>query len=160
MLMVIIMITGDFLGMSVTTDNVRPSGSPSVWQIGKLTEAGAVMGTCFLAFCTGSLLVGKFALGLGIGQLQTLAAVTLIIGGEAILYSVRERRHLWRSLPSAWMIVASLADITIISGLALGGVAMHSIPAAVLAGVIVAALLFGFALDFVRVPVFRRLGIS
>lgn len=58
------------------------------------------------------------------------------------------------------MIVASLADITIISGLALGGVAMHSIPAAVLAGVIVAALLFGFALDFVKVPVFRRLGIS
>ncbi len=47
MLMVIIMITGDFLGMSVTTDNVRPSGSPSVWQIGKLTEAGAVMGDVF-----------------------------------------------------------------------------------------------------------------
>jgi H+-transporting ATPase len=42
MLMVIIMITGDFLGMSVTTDNVRPSTAPSVWQIAKLTKAGVV----------------------------------------------------------------------------------------------------------------------
>ena len=65
MLMVIIMITGDFLGMSVTTDNVRPSSTPSVWQIAKLTKAGVAMGLCFLAFCTGSLLIGKFSLGLG-----------------------------------------------------------------------------------------------
>jgi H+-transporting ATPase len=159
MLMVIIMITGDFLGMSVTTDNVQPSSSPSIWQISKLTKAGVIMGLCFLTFCTGSLLVGKFALGMAIGQLQTLTAVTLIIGGEAILYSVRERRHLWRSKPSNWMIVASLADIGIISGLALAGTEMHSLSAAVLAGVVVAAVFFGLALDFVKVPVFRRLGI-
>jgi len=160
MLMVIIMITGDFLGMSVTTDNVRPSASPSVWQIGRLTKAGVVMGMCFLAFCTGSLLVGKFALGFGTGQLQTLAAVTLIVGGEAILYSVRERRHFWRSVPSTWMIVASLADIGIISGLALGGVEMHRLSVAVVSGVLVASMLFGLVFDLVKVPVFRRLRIS
>jgi H+-transporting ATPase len=119
MLMVIIMITGDFLGMSVTTDNVRPSIAPSVWQIGRLTKAGVVMGMCFLAFCTGSLLVGKYSLGMGIRQLQTLTAVTLIFGGEAILYCVRERRHLWTSLPSKWMVISSVGDILIISLLAL-----------------------------------------
>jgi H+-transporting ATPase len=160
MLMVIIMITGDFLGMSVTTDRVRPSGSPSVWQIGKLTKAGVILGMCFLTFCTGSLLVGKFALGLGIGQLQTLTAVTLIIGGEAILYSVRERRHLWKSMPSTWMIVASVADVGIIASLALSGVGVHELSVAVVGGVLVASVLFGVALDFVKVPVFRRLGIS
>jgi H+-transporting ATPase len=160
MLMVIIMITGDFLGMSVTTDRVRPSGSPSVWQIGKLTKAGVILGMCFLAFCTGSLIVGKFALGLGIGQLQTLTAVNLIIGGEAILYSVRERRHLWKSMPSTWMIVASVADVGIIASLALSGVGVHELSVAVVGGVLVASVLFGVALDFVKVPVFRRLGIS
>jgi H+-transporting ATPase len=159
MLMVIIMITGDFLGMSVTTDNVQPSAAPSVWQIGKLTKAGVVLGMCFLVFCTGSLLVGKYSLGLGIGQLQTLCAVTLIFGGEAILYSVRERQHLWRSLPSTWMIIASLADIVIISSLALGGLEMHALSLSLIAGVFVASAFFGFALDFVKVPAFRRLGI-
>jgi H+-transporting ATPase len=37
MLMVIIMLTGDLLGMSMTTDNVRPSPMPNVWRIGRLT---------------------------------------------------------------------------------------------------------------------------
>jgi len=119
-----------------------------------------ILGMCFLTFCTGSLLVGKFALGLGIGQLQTLTAVTLIIGGEAILYSVRERRHLWKSMPSTWMIVASVADVGIIASLALRGVGVHELSVAVVGGVLVASVLFGVALDFVKVPVFRRLGIS
>ena len=159
MLMVIIMITGDFLGMSVTTDHVRPSVAPSVWKIGRLTKAGVVMGLCFLAFCTGSLLIGKYSLGMDIGQLQTLTAVTLIFGGEAILYSVRERRHLWMSLPSRWMVIASAGDILIITVLALRGIEMKAVSIAVIATVLAAAALFGFVLDFIKVPVFRRLEI-
>ena len=158
-LMAVIMITGDFLGMSVTTDHVRPSAAPSVWKIGNLTKAGVVMGGCLLAFCTGSLLIGKYCLELGIGQLQTLAAVTFIFGGEAILYCVRERRHLWKSLPSTWMIFASVVDVMIISVLAIGGIEMQPLSPAVGAALLVAAVLFGFLVDFIKVPTFRRLGI-
>ena len=39
LLMVIVMITGDFLTMSLTTDNVRPSAMPNAWRIGNLTMA-------------------------------------------------------------------------------------------------------------------------
>ena len=150
MLMVIIMITGDFLGMSVTTDNVRPSSTPSVWQIAKLTKAGVAMGLCFLVFCTTSLLIGKFSLGLGTAQLQTLCAITLIFGGEAILYCVRERRHLWKSSPSTWMVVASLSDIVIISVLALGGIEMHALSVAIAVSVLGAAVLFGLLWTLLR----------
>jgi H+-transporting ATPase len=158
--MVIIMITGDFLGMSVTTDNVRPSVAPSVWQIGQLTKAGVVMGACFLAFCTGTLLVGKFLLGLGIGRLQTLAALSLIFGGEAILYCVRERRHLWKSPPSRWLVTASVADIVIIFVLATRGIEMRAISPLITAVVLAAAAVFSLLLDFIKVPLFRRLDIS
>lgn len=34
LLMVILLITGDFLAMSLTTDNVRPSPMPNAWRIG------------------------------------------------------------------------------------------------------------------------------
>jgi len=44
MLMVIIMITGDFLGTSLTTDHVRPSATPNTWRIRNLTLAGILMG--------------------------------------------------------------------------------------------------------------------
>ena len=60
LLMVIVMVTGDFLSMSLTTDNVRPSPTPNSWRIGSLTMAGVVMGVCLLAFCTGVLAVGRF----------------------------------------------------------------------------------------------------
>ena len=45
LLMVLIMITGDFLGMSLTTDHVRPSPQPNAWRVGNLTIAGVTMGT-------------------------------------------------------------------------------------------------------------------
>ena len=44
LLMVIVMITGDFLSMSLTTDNVRPSPTPNAWRIGSLTMAGVTHG--------------------------------------------------------------------------------------------------------------------
>ena len=82
MLMVILMITGDFLAMSLTTDNVRPSPLPNAWRIGKLTIAGGVHGSLLL-FCTAVLAVGKFRMGLGIEALRTLALVALVFGSEA-----------------------------------------------------------------------------
>jgi H+-transporting ATPase len=85
--MVIIMITGDFLGMSVTADNVRPSAKPNQWQIGKLVWHARFWGSAFSGSALSALLVGKYQLGLDIGALQTLAAIALVFGGEATLYA-------------------------------------------------------------------------
>jgi H+-transporting ATPase len=160
MLMVIIMITGDFLGMSVTTDNVRQSSKPNRWQIGKLTLACTVPGGCLLGFCTGVLLVGKYQLGLEIGALQTLAMIALVFGGEGTLYALRERQHLWNSVPGRWVIVASMGDFLIISTLAVRGLGMQALPVAVVMSVFAAAILFAFLMDLVKVPVFRKLQIA
>ena len=65
MLMVIIMLTGDLLGMSMTTDNVRPSPTPNAWRIGALTMAGVFMGISELIFCAAVLATAKFRLDLG-----------------------------------------------------------------------------------------------
>ncbi len=69
MLMVIIMLTGDLLGMSTTTDNVRPSPAPNTWRIGRLTIAGVFMGVSELIFCTAVLAIAKYRLGFGIDTL-------------------------------------------------------------------------------------------
>ena len=160
LLMVIVMITGDFLSMSLTTDKVRPSPTPNAWRIGSLTMAGVIMGICLLAFCSGVLAVGKFEMGLGIDALRTLAFVVLVFGSQATLYAIRQRRHLWGIRPSLWLAVSSVADIGIASTLAIGGIAMTALPALLVAGTIGAAAVFAFVLDFVKVPVFARLGIT
>jgi len=160
LLMVLIMITGDFLSMSLTTDDVRPSPMPNAWRVGSLMIAGVIMGICLLAFCTGVLAVGKFGMNLGTGALRTLAFTALVFGGQATIYAIRERRHLWGSRPSLWLAASSVADVLIASILAVGGIAMAPLSALVVAGTLAAASVFAFALDMVKVPVFARLRIA
>jgi H+-transporting ATPase len=161
MLMVIVMITGDFLGMSLTTDNVRPSPLPNRWKIGNLTVAGIFMGVSELVLCIGVLAIGRFRLGLGIATLQTLAFFTLVCGNQATTYAVRARRRIWATpRPSRWLVLSSIADLLIASTLATCGWLMMPLPVWVVSSVIAGAIAFAFVLDLVKVSVFSRLKIS
>jgi H+-transporting ATPase len=159
LLLVISMITGDFLSMLATTDNVHGSAAPNVWHVRNLTVGGISLGLCDLLFCMSSLAIGKYLLGFGLETLQTLSIVTLIFSGQAILYVVRERRHLWSSRPSAWLMAASAADLLIIATLATRGIFMKPLPLSVVAVVFGAAVVFSILLDQIKVPVFRLLKI-
>jgi H+-transporting ATPase len=160
MLMVIVMITGDFLATSLTTDRVRPSKMPNSWQIGRITIAGVILGVCFLAFSTAILAIGKFEMHLGIEALQTLSVVAIVFGSQATTYVIRGRQHLWGLRPSIWLVLSSVADVLIISTLALLGIAMAPLPIAIIAGEFGAALAFGVVMDLVKIPIFARLRIS
>jgi H+-transporting ATPase len=160
LLMVIVMIAGDFLAMSLTTDNVRPSPMPNAWRIGSLTMAGALMGICLLAFCTAVLAVGKFEMGLGIDALRTLAFTVLVFGSQATIYAIRQRRHLWGSRPSRWLVASSVTDVLIASILSIEGIAMTPLPAWIVAGTFAAAAVLAVILDSVKVPAFRYLNIA
>jgi H+-transporting ATPase len=160
MLMVIIMLTGDLLGMSLTTDNVRPSPMPNAWRIGKLTIAGVFMGICELVFCTAVLAIGKFRLGFGIDALRTMAFVAIVFGNQATTYTNRERQRLGSVRPSRWLIGSSVADVSIASTLAVCGIAMSPLPVLAVGETLVAAAVFAFIADFAKAPVFNRLGIA
>ena len=160
MLMVIVMITGDFLAMSLTTDRVRPSSMPNSWQVGRITTAGAILGACFLTFCIAVLAVGKFEMRFGIEALRTLSVVAIVYGSQATIYALRARRNLWGLRPTIWLVASSVADILIISTLAIRGIAMAPLPVSVLVCEFGAAIAFGLILDGVKIPVFARLGIS
>jgi len=99
-------------------------------------------------------------MGFEIGELRTLAFVVIVFGNQATTYTNRERRHLWSSRPSFWLVVSSIADLLIASTLAIGGIAMTPLPAWIVAGTLAAAAVFAVILDLVKVPVFRRLGIA
>jgi H+-transporting ATPase len=160
MLMVIIMLTGDLLGMSTTTDNVRPSPMPNSWRVGKLTLAGGIMGISELVFCSAVLALGRYHLGSGIEVLRTLAFVAIVFGNQATTYTNRERQRMWSSCPSLWLIASSVVDVLIATTLAVCGIAMAPLPLFVVGGILAAAALFAFALDFAKVPVFNRLKIA
>ncbi len=159
MLMVLIMLTGDFLGMSLTTDNVIPSPLPNSWRIGNLTMVGIFMGVCELAFCTAVFAIGKFRLGLEIEALQTLAFLAVVFGNEASLYAIRARQRLW-STPSRWLVLSSVADVLIASTLAICGIVMTALPVILVGGILGAAVVFAFVADVAKFPVLSRLKIA
>ncbi|MGP8119103.1 MAG: HAD-IC family P-type ATPase [Xanthobacteraceae bacterium] len=160
LLMVLVMITGDFLGMALTTDNVRPSRTPNAWRIGRLTVAGVGTGIAELVFCTSVLAFGAYRMGYDIDALRTLAFVVIVFGNQSTTYTNRERRRLWSSRPSLWLVVSSVVDLGIASTLAVGGIAMTPLPVMVVAGILAAAVVFAVILDLAKVPLFARLGIT
>ena len=158
MLVVILVISGDFLAMSATTDHVRASQQPNAWRIGRVTVAASVLGLCNAAFCTAVLAFGRFDLGLLQHHgLRTLAAVTLVFNTQATFYVVRDRRHLWSSRPSRWVILSSVVDIAIITVLAGRGVLMHALAWRLIVLVLVASALFALILDGVKRLLFAYL---
>jgi len=159
-LMVIMMISGDFLAMSSSTDRVRPSPSPSIWRIGNLTITSVVLGICNLSFCVGVLAIGRSVLHLGSSEIQTLAAVTLVFTGQSVFYVARERRHLWSSRPSKWVLLSSAADLGIITILATFGFLMTPLPLRIIGVIAAACIGLAFALDAVKLALFRRLKLA
>lgn len=156
-LIAIIMITGDFLAMSATTDNVRPSPRPNAWHINNISVLGVSLAAGNLAFCAGIIALGRYRLGLSIPALQTLATVAVVFTGQAIFYVVRDRRRLWSSRPSRWIVLSSIADVAIITVLATQGFLMTPLPAILVAGVLGAAAGFAFVLDGIKLIVSRSL---
>ncbi|WP_316167146.1 MULTISPECIES: HAD-IC family P-type ATPase [unclassified Bradyrhizobium] len=156
-LIVISMITGDFLAMSAATDNVRPSAEPNAWRIGDLTLAGVIMGMVDLAFCVGVLLIGRDLLRLDLETLRTMTLVNLTFSGQSIYYVVRERRRLWSSRPSRTVVVSSITDILIVTALAATGSLMAPLALPIIAGLLAVAVVFAFLLDGAKAVIFRQL---
>ncbi len=160
LLMALIMIVGDTLGMSLATDNVRPSSRPNRWRVGRLTAAGVFMGSGQLIFSVAILAIGCFVARLDQLTLQTLAFLTIVCGNQATTYANRERLRIWSSRPSLWLIGSSAADTTLACVLASAGIAMAPLPIAAVAAVVAAAAAFAFLVDFAKVPIFRRLAFA
>jgi H+-transporting ATPase len=157
-LLVLLFMTNDFLAMSLTTDRASAAPMPSTWRIRDITAAAVVLGACKLVFSTGVLLFGRYQIGLGPEALQTLAFVTLVFGAQAVLFALRERRRMWSSKPSNWVLASSAADIAIASTLALSGILMEPLPWRVVAAIFMAAAGFALIFDQIKllvVPAFK-----
>jgi H+-transporting ATPase len=159
-LMVLMFMTNDFLAMSLTTDRASPAPGPSRWRMRNITAAAFVLGLCKLGFSTAMLALGAFRLGLGVGEVQTLAFVTLVFGNQAVLYVVRERRHLWSSKPGVWVLAASAGDIAIVSALALSGILMEPLAWRIVAAIFAAAIGFAFILDQIKLRITAKIEIE
>jgi H+-transporting ATPase len=159
-LMVLLVVTNDFLSMSLTTDRASPSPAPSVWRMPSITAAAVVLAACKLCFSTAVLAVGAFGLGLNATELRTLTFVALVFGNQAVLYALRERRHMWASRPGFWVAASSAMDIGFVTTLALTGFLMAPLSPHVTAAIFLASVALALTLDQIKLPVMSALKIN
>ena len=154
------MLTGDFVSMSRAADRARPSSYPNAWRIRNLTLAAIPLGLFKLAYCVGVLAAGWYVLHFSPDRMQTLTFAMLVFAGQANVFVLRERGHLWNSRPAPVMLLASSADVAIVGCLVGGGVLMSPLPLSVIAMLLAATFVFAVTMDLVKLAVFARLRID
>jgi H+-transporting ATPase len=159
LLIVLLLFTNDFVTMSIATDHVAPSDRPDRWDIPKIMlTAGALSGMVLILSFT-VFFVGRDVLHLPVAQLQTLIFLLLVFTGQGNVYLVRERKRLWNSLPSKWLVLSSVADVLIVSLLAARGVLMAAIPFHLIGQLLLSVVVFLVVIDSAKVRIFRYFGV-
>ena len=91
------------------------------------------------------LAVGHFRIGLDGESLDKPALVAPVFGIQTTLYAIRERRRLW-SRSGLWLNLSSLANVLIVSTMAVVGILTTPLPLELVTGTLVAAVGLGVVL--------------
>ncbi len=156
LLVLLLLFANDFVTMSLAEDNVRPSPKPDRWDIHTLVFSSLVVAFAWLIYIFAVYGVGR-SLGLPLASVQTLDFLGLVFSGLANVFLVRERGHLWASVPGRFLLWASLADILVVGGLAAMGWLMAPLPMPIIVGLLLATMVYTLILDQIKVPLLRRL---
>ncbi|MDE2465548.1 MAG: plasma-membrane proton-efflux P-type ATPase [Alphaproteobacteria bacterium] len=160
LLIVLLLFTNDFVTMSIATDNVSYSRRPDRWNIRMLMLTGSILAAFVLILSFTVFFVGKDLFGLHLEELQTLVFVMLVATGQGNVYLVRERGPFWRSRPSRWLIISSIADLVVVSAMAATGILMTAVKLKLILMVLAAVTIYLLVLDRIKIQLFRRLDVK
>ncbi len=120
---VLLLFLVDFVTISLSTDNVRPSEKPETWNITPLVKGATVLGVATVIESLALLYLGLNYLGLSnTAMLNTFSFDMLLFGGLFTIFVVRERGNFWKSKPSQPLLIAIAADIIISSLISIIGI--------------------------------------
>jgi H+-transporting ATPase len=160
LLMILLIFTNDFVTMSISTDNVKPSLQPNKWNIKAIISSAILLALPILTLSFGIFVYAHTVLKMPLANLQTLLFVMLVFSGQGTIYLVRERGHFWNSRPSKWMLIGTILDILFVGFLASQGILMASIPIALIGQLLIVIASYLFILDFIKVPIFTKLNLA
>jgi H+-transporting ATPase len=159
LLIVLLLLANDFVTMSLAVDHARPSPRPERWRVSALVSASLALATVVLAESFLDLWLARGVFHLSWPETQTLIFLMLVFSGQATVYVVRERGHFWTSRPVGWLVAATVADVIVVSALAVGGVLMTPIGLPYVLLVLGVAAAFMLVMDPVKVVALRRFGL-
>jgi H+-transporting ATPase len=158
--MLIMIFMTDFVKISLSTDNVRWSKKPSIWDINGLAKVSVVLGLIMVAEAFGLLYIGLHYFNLGVDNeaLSTFSFEILFFFAMFSIFVVREKGHFWDSAPSKILLSILLADMAL--GVVLstfGLLGLKAIPLIETIVVIGYAFLFSLIInDFIKFTLLKK----
>ncbi|BDC18054.1 plasma-membrane proton-efflux P-type ATPase [Acidianus sp. HS-5] len=155
---ILLLFANDFVTMSIATDNVRYSQKPERLDAGKIVKASLILAALIVAESFFSLWLALY-LSMSINEIHTFIFDMLVFTGQFTVYMVRERRSMWSSRPSNFLMISSLVDIIFISAISVLGILVSPIPIQYV--LLILGVSFGFTVvfDHIKNISFKTVGI-
>ena len=120
---VLLLFLGDFVSMSISSDNVKSSMKPDKFDVsrmftigGSLGILGTIEGAILTLFC-----LSYFGLSGNVDKIYTFGFAYLNIAGVSTILIVRERSHFWKSRPSNFLLATVFGEILLVTLIATFG---------------------------------------
>ena len=121
---VLLLFLGDFVSMSISTDNVRASLKPDTFDMRRLFGVSGSLGVLMIIesaiFAVPAL--SYFGLIGNVEEIYTFGFAYLNLAGVFTLMIVRERNHFWNSRPSRFLSITVLAEILLVIAISILGI--------------------------------------
>lgn len=156
-LLLLLILTNDLSTMTLAADRARASPRPERWRGRALVLTAFGIALPWLAFLLAVVEVGRRVGHLAPGPSHTLVFLALVFMGQANVYLLRERGHLWTTRPGTWTLAASAGTIVWTSSFAIAGVLMDPIGLPAVSMLLAVVAVFTLALDLAKVQLVARL---
>ncbi|MEM3693237.1 MAG: plasma-membrane proton-efflux P-type ATPase [Candidatus Bathyarchaeia archaeon] len=162
--MLLMMFMTDFVKISLSTDNVRWSRRPDIWNISGLVKVAVILGLIMVAETFGLLYIGfKYFNLMGDDQiLITFSFETLFYFAIFSIFVVRERRHFWDSVPSKTLFTTIMLDVIIATAISVVGIpGLKAIPLIETLCIMVYSCIFSLIInDLIKFILVKKTGIG
>jgi H+-transporting ATPase len=121
---VLMLFLGDFVSMSISTDNVRSSLKPDTFDVSRLFGVSGSLGVLMTIESAIMTVVGLSYFGLtgNVDKIYTFGFAYLNLAGVFTLMIVRERNHFWKSRPSNFLSITVTTEILFVIAISLLGI--------------------------------------
>ena len=157
--MSLLVFANDFVTMSIASDNVVSTKSPNSWDVRSIVVASGVLGALFAVEDLAVIALGIGIFELPFDQLCTFVMLSLVFNTQFRILTVRERRHVWSSAPSAQMLVASIATVAGFALIVMFGSLVPTLEPAQIAILFVLGAVAAVGIDSVKCCLFRHFGL-
>ncbi|WP_291493284.1 plasma-membrane proton-efflux P-type ATPase [Desulfurella sp.] len=150
---VLLLFIIDFVTISFSTDNVRWSKKPEVFNIRPIVNVSIVIGILTVLESLIILYIADkyYSIFSNLDQLHSFGFGILLFSNIFNVFVIRERGHFWESVPSRVLLVSMLADFIVGVLMMSFGIIVHRVPFELVALLVFYLILASLFNDFVKV---------